>query len=281
LELTLAVDVAYFIMLYRACRANRPRRSTRAGVALPVQLKRKEMTRNPTATARRVRTDSSFDEAFVARAFEASTWASRNRQKVTIAAVAFAVAILGLIWYAHYRNTLADKATTELTRVRATVQSGNTQLAITDLQKYLDRFGGTETADEARLMLAQQYLISSQAQKAVDAIKPAAGHENTAEGAQASFILAQAYEAAKSTENAEKEYLALADQAPYLYMKQDALDNAARLRMQRNNAAGAAELLQRLLDITPQTAPERDVFQLRLGEALLAAGKTVPPPPTK
>jgi predicted negative regulator of RcsB-dependent stress response len=278
-ELTLPVDVPYFIMLYRACRANRPRRSMRAGVALPAQLKRKEMTRHSSATARRARTDSSFDDVFVARAFEASSWANRNRQKVTIAAVAFIVAILALIWYSHYRSTMADKATTELTRVRATVQSGNTQLAISDLQKYIDRFGGTKTADEARLMLAQQYLISSQPQKAVDIIKPAADNPGTAAGAQASLLLAQAYEAAKSSENAEKEYLALADKAPYLYMKQDALDNAARLNMQRDNPAGAADLLQRLLDITPETAPERDVFNLRLGEALIAAGKPIPAAP--
>lgn len=263
-------------MLYRACRAIRPRRSKPAGVDFAGPQKRKEMTRSP--SARRAGTNSSLDDVLVARAFEASTWASRNRQKVTIALAAFVVLALGLIWYAHYRSTVADRATTELTRVRATVQSGNTPLAISDLEKYIDQFGGTETANEARLMLAQQYLVAGQADKAVQAIEPAAGDVGTAQGAQAALVLAQAYEAAKSTEKAEQQFMSLADKAPFLYMKQDALDNVARLRLARGDAAGAADVLQRLVDMTPETAPERDVFELRKGEALIAAGRSIAPP---
>ncbi len=233
------------------------------------------MTR-PT-TPRRVRTDGSIDDAFVARAFEASTWASRNRNAVIGIAVAVLVATLGLLWYTTYRRSMATKATTELTKVRATVQSGNTPLAITDLEKYLDSFGNTKAASEARLMLAQQYLLAGQAAKAVTTLEKLGGNEKTAEGAQASFLLAGAYEAANSTDKAERVYMALGNGAPFLYMKQEGLDNAARIRLEKGNATGAIELYQKLIDITPETAPERDVYQLRLGEAQAVAGVAVAP----
>lgn len=251
-----------------------------AGVGFAGPLKCKEMTRNP--AARRVRqTETSFDDAFVARAYEASTWASRNRQKVIISTIAFVVVVLGLVWYARYRSTMADKAMTELTRVRATVQSGNNALATADLEKYIASFGNTKSANEARLMLAQQYLMAGQSDKAVKTLESMRGRESTPEGAQASFALAEAYEGAKSTDKAETLYTALGDNAPYLYMKQDGLDNAARLHVERGDLAGAATLLQKLVDLTPETAPERDVFKLRLGEALAAAGKPIPADPAK
>src|SRR3954471_6218665 len=99
------------------------------------------MTRSSMTAPRRAAPES-LDDALMARAFEASTWANRNRQKVVVGTGALLIIILGLIWYGHSRSTVADKAIAELTRVRATVQSGNTQLAISDLEKYLDRFGG-------------------------------------------------------------------------------------------------------------------------------------------
>ena len=229
-----------------------------------------EMTRHP--TARRVRHDSgNIDDVFVARAFEASTWASRNRQTLTVGLIAAAVALIGLLWFLSYRSGQAERAATELTRIRATVQSGNTALAITDLEKYVDSYGGTATGDEARLMLAQQYLLSGQSDKAVSTLEEIDANPADAEGAQASLTLAAAYESAKSTDRAEQLYLSISDKAPYLYMKQEALDNAARIRLAKNDPAGAAELYQKAVDMTPESNPERDVFSLRLGEARAAA----------
>ena len=231
------------------------------------------MTRHP--TARRVKhSPDAPDDVFIARALEASTWASRNRQLVIIGSIIAAVAIIGILYYAHYRDSLKERAGTEIVRVRATVQSGNSALAISELEKYLASFGRTPSADEARLMLGQQYLLTGASDKAITTVQPLSGDEDTAEGAQAAFLLAAAYESAKNTERAEQVFLTLGEQAPFLFMKQDALDNVARLRLARGNAAGAVEALERLIEITPEVNPERDVFELRLGEARAKAGAT-------
>lgn len=233
------------------------------------------MTRHP--TARRVKhAETTPDDLFVARAFEATSWASRNRQTVIIGAIVAAVAIIGVLYYAHYRDSLRERAATEIVRVRATVQSGNTALAISELEKYLASFSGTPTAEEARLMLGQQYLLSGASDKAITTVEPIADDEDTAEGAQAAFLLAEAYESAKNTDKAEEVFLGIGERAPFLFMKQEALDNVARLRLARGNAPGAVEVLERLVEITPEVNPERDVYELRLAEARAAAGGTAP-----
>jgi hypothetical protein len=47
-------------------------------------------------------------------------------------------------------------------------------------------------------------------------------------------------------------------------------DDAARLRLARGDAAGAADLYQRLVDATPENNPARQIWQLRLAEAQAA-----------
>src|SRR4051812_48923825 len=107
------------------------------------------MTRHPTAR-RAHHSDAEIDDIFVARAIEASTWASRNRQAVTIGAIAAVALILGLLYYAHYRSSLADRANTELTQVRAVVLNGDPKVSVPALEKYLAQFGHTKAAPEAK-----------------------------------------------------------------------------------------------------------------------------------
>ncbi|HSJ06573.1 MAG TPA: hypothetical protein VK936_07720, partial [Longimicrobiales bacterium] len=38
-------------------------------------------------------------------------------------------------------------------------------------------------------------------------------------------------------------------------------------RLQRGDAAGAVELYERLVDLTPEASQDRQIFELRLGEA--------------
>ena len=83
-------------------------------------------------------------------------------------------------------------------------------------------------------------------------------------------MLAAAQEANKQPEQAERTYLRLADNAVFDFQKREALDRAARLRLDRGNAAGAAQLYERIIatfdEDDPQNAVERAVYQMRLAE---------------
>ncbi|MGH7448567.1 MAG: tetratricopeptide repeat protein [Longimicrobiales bacterium] len=224
------------------------------------------MTRHP--TARRVhRQDSAPDDVFVARVLETSAWAKHNSRRLVVGGIVAAVVVLGLLYFFTSRQNERTQAATQLTQVRAVALSGNNQLAVRELEQFLARFGGTPAADEARLMLGRAYLESGQVQLAQDAVQPLARNLDSGLGINAALLMANSYEAAQEPHRAEELYLRLADEAPFLFQQQDALDNAARIRLQRGDAAGAAELYQRLLDITPMSNTERPIFELRLGEA--------------
>ena len=241
------------------------------------------MTRHP--TARRVhRQDSAPDDVFVARVLETSAWAKQNSRMLIIGGIVAAVVIVGLLYFVTSRRANEAQAATQLTQVRAVAMSGNHPLAIRELEQFLGRFDGTAAADEARLMLAQSYLQTGQAQQARETVAPLARNLDSGLGINAALLLAATYEAAQEPHRAEEVFLNIAEEARFLFQRQDALDNAARIRLQRGEPAGAVELYRRLLEMTPQSNTERPIFELRLGEALAlqatgGTGNAAPPPP--
>jgi predicted negative regulator of RcsB-dependent stress response len=249
------------------CTARAALRSRAVALAGPgLSTKFDDMTRNP--TARRVhRQDSAPDDVFVARILETSAWAKQNRRLLVIGGIITAAVVIGLLYFITTRQTQRALAATQLTQVRAVALSGNSQLAIRELEQFLARFGGTPSADEARLMLGRAYLEVGQAQQARDVVAQLAANLGSGIGINAAMLVASAHEASQEPHLAEEIYLRLADDAEFLFQRQDALDNAARIRLQRGDAAGAAEMYQRLLDITPLSNTERPIFELRLGEA--------------
>jgi tetratricopeptide (TPR) repeat protein len=235
------------------------------------------MTRHP--TARRVhRPDTGPDDAFVAGVLESSAWMKQHQRTLIIAAVVTAVLVTATVLWLNHRSNLRDRANVELTQVRAVALSGNTALAIRDLQQFLGTYGGTPAAAEARLLLGRTYLEAGQPQQAIDAVEQEARRVRTDMGASAAFLLATAYEAGQQYQQAEQTYLRIGDGGRFLYQRQDGLDNAARLRLQQGNPQGAAQLYERLVNMTPETSPERQIFQLRLGEARALALNPQPQP---
>jgi tetratricopeptide (TPR) repeat protein len=223
-------------------------------------------TRHP--TARRVhRDETGTDDAFVAGVLETGAWAKEHRRTLIIAGVAVAVAIVALVVWLNWRADYREQANVRLSQVRAVALSGNNEAAIRELQQYLDSYGRAPVADEARLLLGRIHLQAGQPSQAIEVVRPMARNVGSAMGADAAVLLAAAYEAAQEPHRAEELYLRVADDGRFLFQQQEALDHAARLRMQRGDAPGAVQLYQRLVELTPATSPDRQIFELRLGEA--------------
>ena len=238
------------------------------------------MTRHP--TARRVHREAAGpDDAFVAGVLESTAWAKQHSRTLIIGVVAAVIVIGGLLFYVADRARDTREAATALTQVRAVALSGNAELAIRDIQQFIQNYGSTPAGDEARLLLGAAYLDANQQQNAIDAVEDVADDVDTDVGVAAAMLIAAAHESAGRSQEAETVLERVATGGRFLFQQQEALDNMARLRLQRGDAAGAVQAYERLLEMTPINAAERQVYELRLGEvrSLAASGNAAPQAP--
>jgi len=207
------------------------------------------------------------DDRFVASVMAASDWFKRHARVVTIATVLLVILVAGTVYWIRYQSTLRAAASAELSAIRQTVAVGNVPLALRDLSTYLESFGGTPSAAEARLMMAQLLLVEGRNDEAVDAVAPVASDLADPLGTSAARLAAAAHEQAERWDEAEQEYLRISRDAPRAFERTRALADAARLRLLQEDAAGAVELYRQALDGIDEDDPQAAFLRLRLGEA--------------
>lgn len=224
------------------------------------------MARHPTAR-RAHRPAPSDDDAFIERVLETSVWAKTHQRLLVWGGILVLILIGSFFWYRNYRATLNANAAADLTTVRQTVISGNHALAVRDLEQFLAQYGGTTSAAEGRLMLAEEYLATNQPQQAVNAVSEQALHLDEPLGPPAAFLVAAGLESVNQFERAESVLLRVASEAPLTSQRERALDALARNRMERGDAAGAAQAYDQLLEMLPDNSPARPVHEIRRAEA--------------
>ena len=213
------------------------------------------------------------EDAFVAKTLEVSHWAQRNRPILTLGLVVVALGVAGFVYYGRYTDTLNAGAASQLEELQQRLDAGDQTGVQADLQLFLERFGGTPFADEARIALAQVSTDLGDPNAAVDVLAPLARDVGSPLGAQAAGLLASIYEDTGNTEAAEGLYLRLADRAQLAFMVRDALADAARLRRDSGDAAGAVELYDRLLDEMDETDPDRGLMEMHRAEVAVVAAR--------
>jgi len=231
------------------------------------------MARHP--AARRVKREQTQpDDVFVERVLETSVWAQENSRRLIFGTIAVLIVLGTFLWYRNYRVVLRERAETQLSTVRQAVLSGNAALAIHDLEQFLSSYGGTSAAPEARLLLGRAYLENAEPQKAIDLLSSGNVALDRPMGVPTAFLLASAYEAAEQDDQAVAEYMRIASGAPHEYQRQDGLEAAARIRLQTGDPAGALELYDRLIETLPDSDPQKQIIELRRGEAAARAQGT-------
>jgi predicted negative regulator of RcsB-dependent stress response len=215
---------------------------------------------------------ASSDDVLLDTTLAVSTWAQRNRQLLTFGLIALGIAALGGIYYWNYRKGHFERAAVELERVETAVAFGDTATAKVELGRYIESFGNTPYADEARVLLGQIYLQSSQPDQAAQVLQEASDVSEPL-GRQAALLLAKTHEQQGQLEEAEALLLRIADRSDLAFQEREALEEAARIRARRGNVAGAVELYERILEDMEETEPSRGVYEMRL-EELRAQEKT-------
>lgn len=206
------------------------------------------------------------EDAFVAKTLEVSKWAQSNRPVLTLGVVVVVIGIAALLYYRNYRDTLNTAAAAQLEQLQQRLEQGDQTGVQADLQLYVERFSGTPFADEARVALAQITANMGDHEAAADVLEPVAGDVANPLGAQAAALLAAISEDAGNRQLAEGLYERLADRAALGFQIQDALADAARLRREQGDMAGALALYDRLLQETDETDPGRGIVEMRRAE---------------
>jgi predicted negative regulator of RcsB-dependent stress response len=224
------------------------------------------MAKRPSGSRRRTETHDAED-AFIARIVEFSTWAKKNTQVLILAGVVLVVAVVSLWYYVNYRENLSVVAAQELESLQQLAAGGDPETARLGFTQYLERFSGTPYASEARLSLAQLHLEAGNGQEAIQVLQDADVRLAHPMGPQVALLRARAYEELGRLDEAERVYLEIGEGAELDFQRVQALQDAARIRMMQGNAAGAADLYQRILDGMETADPDRGAIELRLGEA--------------
>lgn len=222
--------------------------------------------RHPTSRRTVQKQPENPDDVFVAKVLQISNWASQHRQALVGIGVAVVVAVAGGLYWKSYQDSLLQQATQELVTIQQTVALGDPEQAKADLQFYLQRFGNTRSAEEARLLLGQLELQTGNPAGAVAILADLAGRR-TPLGMQATFLLAAAHEEAGDAAEAERMYLSVANRSDMSFLVRDALAQAARIRMEGGDYLGAAALYEEVLTYFEDGDPERQVYEMRLAEA--------------
>lgn len=234
------------------------------------------MTKKPGARRPKGRKSDAPDDVFIAKTLALVAWAKQNSRALTVGAVVLVIAILAGLYYRNFQEGKRRAAANQLVQVRQALSSGNASLARRDLESLVSQFDGTPAATEGRILLARSYLTNGQPDQAIPIVRPLAQDLDDPLGVPAASLLADAYEAAGDAERAEAVHLRVADRARFRFQRRAALADAGRLRMERGDAVGAAELFARVVEMTPQENPDRGIYELRLAEARATAASGAP-----
>ncbi len=240
-------------------------------------FERGPMAKNPTSS-RGHKEDHGPDDAFVTGIKKLYAWGEENSRIVTIALAVILVGAAAFIWYTGQQRQLEQQAAARFTQVQQTVASGNPQLAIRDLRQYIDRFGATRTADQARLVLANLLMGQDQADDALSALEGIPSDIDAPFGLPGARLRAAALEELGRSDDAVAAYLHIADNARFPYQRREALADAARIRLQNGQPDQAARLYQRIVDSFEEDGPQRSYYQMWLAQARAEAGRAMPVP---
>lgn len=200
-------------------------------------------------------------------------WVQSHRRVLIASATVLAV-IAVMVWseIARQQGREAD-ARAALENARAAAQAGNLPLAASDLARLINSYGGTASADEAVIILAQVRLAQNQPLLAVTELRQAieAGLSDQFQSP-AYGLLGTALENTGSPADAGEAYENAANAAWYEYLTAQYLNEAGRAFWTAGDTARAVSAYERVLRDF-KDAPGATEAEVRLAE-LRASGSS-------
>jgi len=212
-------------------------------------------------------TSESGEDAFVAGMFRLGNWIVGNLRTTIVVVGGIAILVAGVMYYRGYRETVRNRAALELSQLRASVATAEPAALASQLEGFIERFDGTVSETEGRLLLGRLYIDSGQNGEAIrvlDGVKPSI---NVPLGFAGRSLLIIAHERSGEPERALDLYLDLGRSARYPFQQREAQANAARILADLGRLEEAIEIYARIAAEAETVDPsEAGVYRLRLGE---------------
>ncbi len=212
------------------------------------------------------------EDAFVQATVRLWKWTQQNLTAVIVGVVGVAMVLGGAWYYVNFQASVREQAATDLARLRATAAAP--EALVGDLEAYIQRYDGTPSADEARLVLARMYLDSGRTEDAIAIVQAVSEPADQPIGFAARQLLAAAQEAAGDKGAALATWQELGREARFDFQRRQAEASAARILVDLGRLEEAAVILERIAAEAADDPSEAGVYRIRLGEikARLAAG---------
>lgn len=206
------------------------------------------------------------DDAFTARVLEFTVWARERTHILVIGGAGVVLLVVAAIFWMGQRAERLERAGLELEQIQQSVLFQEPSASRAELRTFLDRFGNTPYAVEARLLLAELLLDDGEPGEAAGILERVAPSDRDPLRIQATILLASAYEQAELWPEAEETYRFLRRNAEFSFQRRDAGERLAQVLVVQGDTAGAREVLSSILDELEPDSPERGYFEMRLAE---------------
>ena len=207
----------------------------------------------PNVTERRPAHEESFSE-----------WVMAHQRELTWAVVALAVIVAGVWYYERSQSIKAQRAETAYFQARQSAASGNLPLAVSDLQKVVTRYEGTQAGTQAALSLAQALYQQKKVKEGVDVLKKAESSASDDFKPSIHSLQAAGYEELKDLTAAAEQYKLAAQATRFPAEKIEFRASAARTYMAAGKTAKAKAIWTELAK--DDTGPAAAEAKVRLGE---------------
>lgn len=217
------------------------------------------------AHGRKPETSHSQEDAFVAGALGLWRWLHENLRTAILILVAVAILVGGIQYYRGYSATVRERAAAELSRLRAMAGAGEPAAVTSQLEAFIERFGGTVSETEARLVLARISIDGGRSQDAIRVLEAVELPLDVPLGFGARTLLTTAYEQNGEPERALELFQELGTSARYPFQRRQASASAARILTDLGRLEEAIAIYARIAD-EAEDPSEAGLYRIRLGE---------------
>jgi tetratricopeptide (TPR) repeat protein len=204
-------------------------------------------------------------DRFVEHTFDWAHWAETHRSQVLAALAGIAVLVAAFFVYRGLARAGEEDAARSYIEARQAYFAGNYQLAVSDLEAFLDSHGDSSYGDDARIFLADALYQAGDPQAAVEALQWFHTHEDSPFTVNALLLEAAAYQGMGSLDPAAETYREALERTDVDPQRIQILGSLADVYELKGDTDQAAAQLQTIIDLDPE-APVADLARRELAE---------------